>query len=143
MAQSRDERSCAVAVSSQRDVERVRREARATATRIGFGREEAEAVALAVSELATNLVRYAPGGELLVTACSEGTRTGIAIESRDDGPGIADVALALQDGYSTGGGLGSGLPAVRRLMDDFALTTGPAGTRVEAHKWLNTPSRLP
>jgi serine/threonine-protein kinase RsbT len=132
-----------VAISSQRDVERVRREARATATCIGFGREEAEAVALAVSELATNLVRYAPGGELLVTACSTGTRTGIAIESRDDGPGIADVALALQDGYSTGGGLGSGLPAVRRLMDDFALTTGPAGTRVEAHKWLNTPSRLP
>jgi serine/threonine-protein kinase RsbT len=143
MAPSRDERSCVVAVSLQREVERVRREARTTATRIGFGREEAEAVALAVSELATNLVRYAPGGELLVAACSNGTKTGIAIESRDDGPGIADVALALQDGYSTGSGLGSGLPAVRRLMDDFALTTGPAGTRVEAHKWLNTPSRLP
>jgi serine/threonine-protein kinase RsbT len=136
-------RSCAVRVSSQVDVERVRRAARPIAAHLGFGREDAEAIALAVSELATNLVRYAPGGEILVSIFSEEAGTGLAIRSRDDGPGIADVELALRDGYSTGGGLGSGLPAVRRLMDDVVITTSPSGTLIEARKWLTGPSPSP
>ena len=130
-------------IASRADVEWIRREARHLATSVGFGREDAEAIVLAVSELATNLVRYAPGGEVLVAPCAEDAGTGIAIQSRDDGPGIADVEMALRDGYSTGGGLGSGLPSVRRLMDDFTLTTSPAGTRIEARKWLSTPLPLP
>jgi len=132
-----------VRISSQVDVERIRREARGLAASVGFGRADAEAIVLAVSELATNLVRYAPGGEVLVAPCAQDTGTGIAIYSRDGGPGIAHVELALRDGYSTGGGLGSGLPAVRRLMDDFSLTTGPEGTRIEARKWLSAPSPSP
>lgn len=132
-----------MAVSSQRDVERIRRQARTIAARAGFGHEDAEAIVLAVSELATNLVRYAPGGEILVMPIARDGGTGIAVLSRDRGPGIADAERAVQDGYSTGGGLGSGLPAVRRLMDDFALTTGPAGTRIEARKWLSIPSPSP
>ena len=135
--------SCVLAIVLLGDVERIRREARSLAARVGFNLVDAETVALAVSELAANLLRYAPGGELKVTTCSGETGEGIVIESRDSGPGIADVDLALQDGYSTGGGLGSGLPAVRRLMDDFAITTGPTGTRIEARKWLNPSSRLP
>jgi len=132
-----------VQIASQADVERIRREARGLAVSVGFGCADAEAIALAVSELATNLVRYAPGGEVLVAPCAQDTGTGIAICSCDGGPGISDVELALRDGYSTGGGLGSGLPAVRRLMDDFTLTTSPAGTRIEARKWLSTPSPSP
>jgi serine/threonine-protein kinase RsbT len=132
-----------VRIVSQADVEQIRREARVLATVVGFGRADAEAIVLAVSELATNLVRYAPGGEVVLMRCTEDAHTGIAIHSHDDGPGIADIELALRDGYSTSGGLGSGLPAVRRLMDGFTLTTGPAGTRVEARKWLSDPSRLP
>ena len=62
-------------------------------------------------------------------------RAGIEIASRDAGPGIADLAAALRDGCSTGGGRGSGLPAVRRLMDEFAITSGPGGTRITARKW--------
>lgn len=123
------------------NVERIRREARELAAGIGFDRAGAESVALAVSELATNLLRYAPGGQVTVTAFSGDAGTGISIASRDGGPGIADVDLALQDGYSTGGGMGSGLPAIRRLMDDFALTSGPEGTYIEARKWLTSPSR--
>jgi serine/threonine-protein kinase RsbT len=137
------EESCALIIVLPRDVEQIRREARSLAAHIGFGRADAEAITLAASELASNLVRYAPGGELQVTTCSGETGKGILIVSRDSGPGIADIGLALQDGYSTGGGLGSGLPAVQRLMDDFVLTTGPTGTHIEARKWLNPLSRLP
>ena len=143
MPETDGEESCALTITLPRDVERIRRESRNLATRAGFNRVDAEIIALAVSELATNLVRFAPGGTILAMTCRGDTGRGIVIESRDSGPGIADVELALRDGYSTGGGLGSGLPAVQRLMDDFALTTGPAGTRIEAHKWLNPLSRLP
>ena len=130
-------------IISQVDVEQIRREARALAVSAGCDRADVEAIVLAVSELATNLVRYAPGGEVVVATCAQGCARGIAIESRDGGPGIADVAQALADGFSTGGGLGSGLPAVRRLMDDFTLTTSPAGTRIVARKWVSglSPSR--
>jgi len=136
-------RSCAVRVWSVADVERIRREGRTLASTVGFPPHEAEAVALAVSELATNLVRYAPAGELRVALVAREAGPGIAITSQDAGPGIDSVELATRDAYSSGGGLGGGLPAVRRLMDDFALTTGPKGTWIEAHKWLNTrsPSR--
>jgi serine/threonine-protein kinase RsbT len=132
--------ACVIPVASQADVERARRDARALAVHVGFPRVEAEGVALAVAELATNLVRYACNGEIRLAAMTGERGAGIAIESRDAGPGIADVALALQDGFSTGGGLGGGLGGVRRLMDDFMLTTGPEGTRIETHKWLTRPS---
>lgn len=137
------EASLVLTIVSLRDVERVRREARGLAARAGFNQVDAESIALAVSELATNLLRFAPGGTILASICQGDAGRAIVIESRDSGPGIVDVELALQDGYSTGGGLGSGLPGVRRLMDDFALSTGPGGTHIEARKWLNPPSRLP
>lgn len=142
MPERAGEESCSLTIVLPRDVERIRRESRSLATRVGFNRVDAEIIALAVSELATNLLRYAPGGEIQVMSCTEAGGRGILIESRDSGPGIPDAALALQDGYSTGGGLGSGLPAVQRLMDDFALHSRPTGTRIEARKWLNPHSRL-
>src|SRR5215217_7878965 len=132
--------SCQGQIVATVDVERIRREARDLATRVGFDRHDAEAILLAVSELATNLVRYAPGGELVVSFVSEENRLGILIQSSDPGPGIVDVDLVLRDGYSTSGGLGSGLPGVRRLMDDFTIVTSPSGTSIEAHKWLPSPS---
>jgi serine/threonine-protein kinase RsbT len=84
-----------------------------------------------------NLLRYARGGTLLVAPIDGAAGRGIQIESRDQGPGIPDVCLAMEDGYSTGGGLGSGLPAVRRLMDSFDIATGPDGTAIVARKWLS------
>jgi serine/threonine-protein kinase RsbT len=136
-----DFHSCRGRIVAEVDVERIRREAQVLATDVGFGRHDAEAILLAVSELGTNLVRYAPGGELVVSVVSGANGVGILIQSSDPGPGIVDVELALRDGYSTGGGLGSGLPSVRRLMDDFTIDTSPSGTSIEAHKWL--PSPLP
>lgn len=130
-------------IRAQIDVERMRREARSLAASLGFAVHDAESTALAASELATNVLRYAPGGEIAVVAIVDEKAIGIAIRSEDSGPGIADVKLALQDGFSTGGGLGSGLPAVRRLMDHLAVQTGPLGTTIEARKWLIPPSRLP
>jgi serine/threonine-protein kinase RsbT len=125
-------------VRSSLDVDQARREARKLAASLGFDAGDAEAVALAVSELAMNLYRYATAGEITLRVVDDGTRRGIEIESLDAGPGIVDSDLALQDGYTTGGGLGSGLPSARRLMDDFALTTNPTGTRIIARKWLKT-----
>ena len=136
-----NDRSCRGRIVADVDVERMRREARALATHVGFDCHDAEAILLAVSELATNLVRYAPGGELVVSVVSGANKVGILIQSSDPGPGIVDVELALRDGYSTSGGLGSGLPGVRRLMDDLTIVSSPSGTFIEARKWL--PSPLP
>jgi serine/threonine-protein kinase RsbT len=128
-----------LAVSSSSDGARARREARAQAGTLGFSRVETERLALAVSELAANLARYAMIGEIVIVSLDGGFRRGVQIESRDCGPGIADLARALEDGFSTGGGLGSGLPAVRRLMDEFEIESGPEGTRITARLWSNSP----
>lgn len=125
-------------VRTRLDADQARRAARRLATELGFSRADAESVALAASELAMNLHRYALNGEMVLRAVQENQRRGIEIASLDAGPGIADPDLALQDGYTTGGGLGSGLPSARRLMDDFELTTTPSGTRIVARKWLST-----
>jgi serine/threonine-protein kinase RsbT len=90
---------------------------------------------LAVSELATNLVRYALHGRIALSTISGPSGDGIQIESLDDGPGIADLALAMTDGFSTGASFGSGLPATRRLVDEFEITSNPDGTRILARKW--------
>ena len=127
-------------VRSRLDADQARRAARHLATELGFSRLDAESVALAVSELAMNLHRYARDGEMVLQAVQDGARRGIEIVSIDAGPGIADLDLALQDGYTTGGGLGSGLPSARRLMDEFELTTTSSGTRIMARKWLSTQS---
>jgi serine/threonine-protein kinase RsbT len=128
-----------IPIQTLADIEQARREARQLAVTAGFGREPAEMVALSVSELATNLHRYARNGRLILSALSEEDRSCIQIESRDDGPGIASIELAMRDGFSTAGGLGSGLPAVRRLMDEFDIRSSPEGTTVIARKWMDNP----
>lgn len=126
-------------IRTQADVERARREARSLARDLGLSREDAESVALAVSELATNLVRYAREGEVLLTQVDGRRGAGVEVRSHDRGPGIANVDQAMQDGFSTGGGLGGGLPGVRRLMDEFELETSPAGTTIVGRKWRASP----
>ncbi len=123
------------------DVEAARRAARELAGTAGLDTVAAEAVALAVSELATNLLRYAQDGVIALAQVQGARGAGVQVESRDTGPGIADLGRALEDGYSTGGGLGSGLPAVRRLMDEFDIATDSTGTRIVACKW--PPRRSP
>lgn len=121
-------------ISSAADVERAQRTARALAVELGCGPVTAERVALATMELATNLIRYAQGGWLEITRI-EGTRSGVRLSSEDSGPGIVDLGLARTDGYTTGGGLGSGLGSIERLMDETEFRSTSDGTVIVARKW--------
>ncbi|MCA1725177.1 MAG: ATP-binding protein, partial [Thermomicrobia bacterium] len=125
-----------LAVRGQVDIERARRAARTYAASAGFAGIQIEEIVLAVSELATNLARYAENGELTLRTTGDTDRGGVEVASRDTGPGFADVGVAMREGESTGGGLGAGLAGVRRLMDTLVIETGPGGTTIVARKWL-------
>ena len=106
---------------------------------LGFDAKVKEEVAIAVSELATNLIKHAGGGRLLLAPLRDGRRAGIQIECVDCGPGIADVERAMADGFSTVGSLGCGLGAVNRLMDEFEIKSKGhrrRGTRIVCRRWL-------
>ncbi len=123
-------------ISSDMDVVRARQEGRSKALLIGFSVSEATLIATAISELARNIVSYAGEGVVALQAVQTGSRSGLVIVAADKGPGIANVSLALRDGYSSSGGLGLGLPGVRRLMDEFDLVSAPGrGTTVTVKKW--------
>jgi serine/threonine-protein kinase RsbT len=124
-----------VRIEGEFDVAMAAREARALAEACGLSGVEAQHVATAVSEVARNAVKYAAGGEVELTPAERAGRRGLRITVRDRGAGIADLAAALRDGVSTGGSLGLGLPAARRLMDDFAIRTGAGGTEVAMARW--------
>jgi anti-sigma regulatory factor (Ser/Thr protein kinase) len=117
-----------------------RRATRSLAHAAGFDPTSAEEIVLAASELATNLLKHARGGTLTLTLVSADAQTGIILDARDQGPGITDVNQALADGFSTAGGLGLGLGAVNRLMDECEISSIPkSGTRVLCRKWLRKP----
>lgn len=123
-------------IAATTDVERARRSARALAVELGFGPETTECVVLATAELGANLVRHAGEGELRIAPIA-GDRPGVLLESEDHGPGIADLAAARRDGFSTAGGLGAGLGAIERLMDESEFRSGPTGTSIVARKWAD------
>ena len=103
----------------------------------GFSSTDLTLLATAISEVARNITTYAGEGEVALRVLDEDGRQGIEVLASDEGPGIADVELAMQDGYTTGNGLGLGLPGTRRLVDDFELQTTPgAGTTVRLVKWI-------
>jgi serine/threonine-protein kinase RsbT len=125
-----------VSVASATDIVRARVRGRSLAQHLGFSLGEATLVATAISELARNIVQYAGNGDIQVRSTLNGTRRGIVVIACDRGPGIADLDLAMRSGYSTSGGLGLGLPGVRRIVDDFRIVSSPReGTTVIATKW--------
>jgi serine/threonine-protein kinase RsbT len=125
-----------VPVESDIDIVAARQKGRALATRLGFSSSDATIVATAISELARNIVLYAKRGEITLTAASNGEHRGLIIVACDEGEGIADVRQAMQDGYSTSGRMGVGLPGVKRLMDDFEISSVVGkGTVVTVKKW--------
>ena len=125
-----------VAINVDQDIVLARQKGRALATELGFSGVDATFVATAVSELARNILVYARKGEITLRAVQRSTRKGIEIVACDDGPGIPDIHLALRDGFSTSGSLGIGLPGVRRLMDEFEITSQPGrGTTVTVKRW--------
>ncbi len=122
-------------VTSSEDVVVARSAGRELADELEFSMSEATLVATAISELARNIVTYAGHGEIRISTVSNGTMRGINVVARDEGPGIADIDLAMRQGYSTSGGLGIGLPGVRRIMDEFAIASDSGGTTVTITKW--------
>jgi serine/threonine-protein kinase RsbT len=125
-----------VAIRSDLDIVIARSSARDTAKQIGFGAVDQARIATAVSELARNIFLYAGGGTVCVSLVEQRGLTGIEIVCEDQGPGIADLAQVMQDGYSTSRGMGMGLPGARRLMDEFELQSQEGlGTRVTCRKW--------
>lgn len=120
-------------VSHSCDVGEARRLTKAMAGNLGFNANESEELAIVASELASNLVKHATGGLLILTPLEEGGRIGIRIESQDNGPGIKDIEQVMTDGFSTAGSLGCGLGAVNRLMDEFEVQPrldGKPGTQI-------------
>ncbi len=126
-----------IPVTEEHHIAQARQAAVALAEGIGFKRVLVYYVATSVSELANNLFFHASrGGRITLTPLRREGEIGIEVVAEDDGPGIPDVEIALQDGFSTGGGLGGGLPGVERLMDEFEIaSTVGAGTRIVARKW--------
>jgi anti-sigma regulatory factor (Ser/Thr protein kinase) len=125
-----------VDIDDESAISQARMRARELARACGFSSAEVEALATAVSELAHNLVDHAGGGQIAFARLRDGERGGLAVIARDRGPGIADVALALQDGYTTGRGLGCGLSGARRLVDDLRVETEVGvGTIITLTKW--------
>lgn len=125
-----------VAVRSDIDIVLARTAARDTAKRLGFGAIDQARIATAVSELARNIYLYAGTGTVSVRPLDRQGRCGIEIVCQDEGPGIADIPLVMQDGYSTSRGMGMGLPGAKRLMDEFELRSrAGAGTTVICRKW--------
>ncbi len=125
-----------VEVTSDKDIVTARMRGRAMATQLGFPAASATLIATAISELARNILLYAGRGEIVLTAVEQDERRGLVVVARDEGPGIPDIPRVMQDGYSTSGRLGLGLPGVRRLMDDFEIRSRVGeGTMVVAKKW--------
>src|SRR5438552_10323565 len=126
-----------VPISSSADIVTARQRGRALAAGLGFSGSDLTVIATAISELARNIIEYATTGEIVLGQGRQDGRPGIVIVARDEGPGIPDVTRALTAGYSTGPGLGLGLPGVRRLMDEFDIASRPGqGTTVTVRKWL-------
>jgi serine/threonine-protein kinase RsbT len=132
-----DEGHSVIPIESDADVVTARQRARAMATELELTSTDQTLLATAISEVARNITTYATRGEVVLsTIRNENGRRGIRVVARDDGPGIENVELALQDGYSSGDGLGLGLPGARRLVHDFQIETAPGqGTKVTLVMW--------
>ena len=128
-------------IRSEHDIVAARQHGRDLAERTGFEGSELTVIATAISELARNIVQYADEGQMEFDLAKQNGRRGIVIVAMDNGPGIADIDRALEDGYSTSRSLGLGLPGARRLMDEFEIDSKIGrGTTIKVTKWVAEPS---
>jgi serine/threonine-protein kinase RsbT len=125
-----------IMISSDLDIVAARMVARDTARALGFGAIDQARIATAISELARNIYLYAGEGSVTVKEATNGLRRGIEVVCEDRGPGIADISLVMQDGYTSSKGMGMGLPGAKRLMDEFEISSRVGqGTKVICRKW--------
>jgi serine/threonine-protein kinase RsbT len=123
-------------VRTSDDVVRVRQAVRARSIEAGFGIVDQTKLVTAASEIARNTVDYGGGGTLRIEIVREGTRRGVQLTFSDNGPGIADIATAMADGYTTGDGLGLGLGGAKRLSNEFSIESSAGeGTTVTLARW--------
>ncbi len=126
-----------VDIYTEWDIVAARQLGRNEAKKAGFGTVDQARITTAISELARNIYLYAGKGKIEIERFEESGLNGIAIIASDDGPGIPDARKVMEDGFSTSGGLGAGMPGVKRLMDEFKLETEVGeGTKITATKWL-------
>ncbi len=131
-------RSETLGIRSSDDVVKIRQQTRVYAVEAGLSLVDQTKIVTAASELARNTLDYGGGGEMLAEVLEDGARRGVRLTFTDHGPGIANIELALTDGYTTGGGLGLGLSGARRLCNEFKLESAPgAGTKVMIARWKN------
>lgn len=124
-------------IQSDADVVRVRQMTRELAVALGFRLVDQTKIVTAASELARNTLVHGGGGAVLLETVHDGARRGLRLTFTDKGPGIADMARALVDGYTTGSGLGLGLGGAKRLSNEFEISSTPGqGTRVRIARWL-------
>ena len=131
-----DGKTSELEIRSSEDVVRVRQEVRRNAVEVGFGLVDQTKIVTAASELARNTLDYGGGGTLRIEALRNGPKRGLRLTFEDRGPGIADIALALTDGYTTGRSLGLGLPGAKRLAHEFEIhSVVGEGTRIVIARW--------
>jgi len=118
-----------ISIVEQTDIVRARAEARRVAGLIGFGLADQTRLATAISELTRNVLQYAGRGHCEISDISDEQNSAIKVVITDYGPGIPDIGRAMQDGYSTSGGLGAGLPGTQRLVDGFEIESRPGHAR--------------
>jgi serine/threonine-protein kinase RsbT len=127
-----------VPINSDADIVPARQQGRMMAKELGFSTSDQALIATAISEVARNIVQYAYRGEIILAIIRENGKQGILVIAQDEGPGIVDIGLALQDGYSTTRSLGLGLPGAKRLSDDFQVVSEVGrGTTVTMKKWIH------
>jgi serine/threonine-protein kinase RsbT len=130
-----------VTIRSDTDIVLACQKGRNLATQVGFPANDQVVIIIAISEVTRNILKYAGHGQVCLRLIRQVGRSGLTVVARDEGPGIADVEQALQDGYSTGQGLGLGLPGAKRLMDEFEIVSIPGrGTTVTMTLWLKEGS---
>ena len=118
------------------DIVRMRQSVREHAVQQGLSLVDQTKLVTAASELGRNVIDYGGGGEVTISMVASGGRRGVRLVFSDEGPGIADVQLALRDGYTTGGGLGLGLGGAKRLCNEFSIESNPgSGTRITVARW--------
>jgi serine/threonine-protein kinase RsbT len=126
----------AIQIERETDIVTARQVGRNMARQLGFGTIMQSRIATSISELARNIYLYAGAGTITIETVENEKHTGLKITAMDEGPGIADLRKALEDGYTTSGALGAGLPGVRRMMDEFQMeSTLGKGTRAVVFKW--------
>ena len=123
-------------IRADEDVVAARRLVRELSLLVGFSLVDQTKVVTAASELARNLLQHGGGGTMTAEALNDDRRRGVRLVFEDQGPGIPDIALALRDGYTSGGGMGIGLPGAKRLVNEFDLASAPGeGTSVTIVRW--------